>query len=665
MFAKLSLVSVLALVAAACGAHVQTGPTTAAPIPVAKGSGSCARVHPATATATPLAVRTGSTIALATLNQQTLAFTADEDDDAVHVVDVDARHELGETALDGRPSQLMFLPDGRLAVLLRDRAQIAVLEPGLNPGDLEKRCTVDVASEPVSLALTPNDATLLVTSGWGHALTAFDAAAMTKSFELPLAREPRAVIVSDDGKLAYVSHAVGAQATRVSLADRTVTPVVLREHEPNEENMRRHLKKQIAEAMKTGPAPDWLTSQLEAIDKRAHPSCQGYALAKSVEPGGRILAPQVLVDPGTAEQRAPGYGNDQSPTEDVDIAVIDVATGVPMTASLEKSSAQSRGGWNFDPRNVQAPPCILPRAAVMDPKTKSLLVSCLGIDEVIAYDALAASPARAERQRWGVSSGPSGLALESKKNRAIVWSQFDRAIDIIDLETGELRDDKGRPPSRAPRIVMAPNPAHTLTPSLALGRQLFHGVSDGRIARDGRACASCHPDGRDDALVWSTPDGPRRSVMLAGRTRGEGVRAHVQGAFDRLNGSGLKSIELDALIGYVEALAPPPALSNVGREAKVQQGATLFSFAGCQTCHSGPLATDGKRHDVSSKTDADRSAELVTPSLHFAGSTGPYFHDGRFKTLHELLTQTGDKMVHGLHLSDPELDALETYVSTL
>ena len=53
--------------------------------------------------------------------------------------------------------------------------------------------------------------------------------------------------------------------------------------------------------------------------------------------------------------------------------------------------------------------------------------------------------------------------------------------------------------------------------SIAQGRRLFHAVDDGRISSDGTACASCHPDGREDALTWSTPEGPRQTIMLAGR----------------------------------------------------------------------------------------------------------------------------------------------------
>jgi hypothetical protein len=44
---------------------------------------------------------------------------------------------------------------------------------------------------------TPDDKTLLVTSGGGRRLTAFETGLLAKSWDVPLAREPRAVTVTD------------------------------------------------------------------------------------------------------------------------------------------------------------------------------------------------------------------------------------------------------------------------------------------------------------------------------------------------------------------------------------------------------------------------------------------------------------------------------------
>jgi cytochrome c peroxidase len=212
----------------------------------------------------------------------------------------------------------------------------------------------------------------------------------------------------------------------------------------------------------------------------------------------------------------------------------------------------------------------------------------------------------------------------------------------------------------------------------ALGRILFHAAGDARIASDGRACASCHPDGRDDAITWATPEGPRRSIMLAGRTTQTApyswngnettLHGHLGNTFDRLSGRGVRSIELDALVTYISQMPAPTAQAGTDKDkAKVDRGRAIFasSEAGCSSCHSGANFTDGLNHDVGSKHKADRAGSFNTPSLHLVGGAGPYFHDGRYDTLSELLTRSDGQMGHTKHLSNGDLDALETFLRTL
>ena len=68
---------------------------------------------------------------------------------------------------------------------------------------------------------------------------------------------------------------------------------------------------------------------------------------------------------------------------------------------------------------------------------------------------------------------------------------------------------------------------------------------------------------------------------------------------------------------------------------------------------------------MKSKAKSDRDGDFNTPSLKFISGTGPYFHDGRYKTLNALLRDIDGKMGHTKHLSEPDLDALEAYLRTL
>jgi hypothetical protein len=165
-------------------------------------------------------------------------------------------------------------------------------------------------------------------------------------------------------------------------------------------------------------------------------------------------------------------------------------------------------------------------------------------------------------------------------------------------------------------------------------------------------------------------------MMLAGRVSSAApfswsgterdLQQHMAITFARLEGSGgLKGTELSALQVYVESLPTPPAQREV--DAKVAKGDAIFhsKAAGCTSCHSGSLETDNVRHDVQSKGAADDSGLFNTPSLRFVGGAGPYFHDGRYKTLRDLLADPDRTMGYTKHLSNGDLEALEAYLRSL
>ena len=68
---------------------------------------------------------------------------------------------------------------------------------------------------------------------------------------------------------------------------------------------------------------------------------------------------------------------------------------------------------------------------------------------------------------------------------------------------------------------------------------------------------------------------------------------------------------------------------------------------------------DGNRHAVGS------GPKLDTPSLRFVAGTAPYFHDGRYATLAELLEHSQGKMGWGKDMSQRDLSALEAFLLTL
>lgn len=667
--ARLGAFVISVILSAACGGstHTKDAKTASAPA-AARTSGSCAW-KPGTE---PIGrTGAGATLALAKVEGRRVAFIADEDAKAILTVDLDTHAELATTSLNATPGQVYVAKDGRVFATLRDRSELVVLGATKADAPLTTLCAAATPAEPVALAATPDDTRVVVTTGWGRKVAVYETTKLGHQVDVNVPREPRSVVVSDDGRTAFVSHAVGSVMSAIDLASSKTEAreISMRGFLPGEQKQTAMMKQMARFRFAKHDAADG------DLDKReeGHQSCQGFALAKSSAVGGRIFAPQVMVEPGDPDQRPDGYGDHNTQTETPAVAVIDEGTASPLSASMTIAQDGFAGMRSNDTRNEKRE-CLLPRAANVDPSSKTLLVSCFGIDAIVAYDATAARPLHAERRRWIVGSGPTGVVVDTEKHRGVSWAQFDRSISSFDLGTNDLVTDDKAFPVKTTRLSAL---AAKVPSDYALGRILFHAAGDGRISNDGRACASCHPDGRDDAITWATPDGPRRSIMLAGRVTKTApyswngsettLHNHLGNTFDRLSGKGLRSIELDALVAYISAMPAPPVAGETLDKAKVERGRQIFASkeAGCASCHSGADFTDGKNHDVGSKVKADRTATFNTPSLHLVGSTGPYFHDGRYTSLNELLVKSDGKMGHTKHLTNGDVDALATYLKTL
>jgi DNA-binding beta-propeller fold protein YncE len=642
------------LLLAACGGAGSKATGLNAQVGAQAAAGpKCARRAPGVGAARVDDARESNAVALAKLGDKTIAYVADDDDSVLHTVDVSSGREISTTPLAGSPSQVLVAKDGRVVVSLRDKNRVQVLEPTAQADKpLDNLCAIDVAAEPIALAATPDDSTILVTSGWGRTLTALDEEEMRVRYRVALAREPRSIVVSDDGSKAYVAHVVGSRLSSVDLRapEHPVRTVDMTGEDPN--------------LFRRGRG---VAGLLKGPQKQERMGCQSFALAKSMDPPGRVFAPQVLVDPGDGEQATSGYGDGFRPAEVASIGVIDEGTSEPLDSSLKLRPNEQ----NVSATNQKE--CLLPRSAATDPTHQSLFVTCMGIDSLVEYDAASADPRTAERRRWSVGAGPTGIAIDRTGQRAVVWSQFDQSIALV-----SLTDDAKSKPTM---IALSRKAKTAVEGDVTLGRKLFHTSGDPRISSDGRACASCHPDGRDDSLTWATPDGPRNTPMLAGRVgnhpggfgwlgSSDTVETHLTQTFQRLRGRGLETSEVAALEAYLTTMRAPAApVPMLGPEGdRVAHGKAVFESAetGCASCHKtdGTLA-DGDRHDVMSSAKADRDGKFETPSLRFVAGTAPYFHDGRFRTLRELLVGSDDRMGHTKQLSPEDLDALEAYMRTL
>ncbi len=486
--------------------------------PISRAPSSAMRVAPPRAVAAPAFLarvgshREGATVSLGAAVAETstanaganasananasegrsLVYVADEDENLLRVIDAKTQEELGATPLDGRPGQLLVLADGSIAVALRDRARVDVMVPSAGLREpFRARSQIAVAAEPVALALAPDDSTLFVASAWGRSVAFVDTSTMAVRERVALGAEARAISVAADGRHAYVSHVTGGGLSVID-ADGAV----------------RTLKLAAGEESFTGG--DTVSELKGRVAGQTYALVKGQGLTE-----GRLFLPQTLTFSGDPLVQSSGYGGDSSrlSAQVFNVAIVDetkgkvLAKSIVLPADADQDFVAQNTGTAAAKRR-----CLLPRGAAA--LGRELFVTCLGIDAVVAYDGASTRPRQAERRRFAVPEGPTGIAIDSATSRAFVWSQFARALSVVDLKSESAEGGN---------VQSAALPRHRQAVAddevVALGRRLFHAAGDERLSGDGRACASCHPDGRDDGLVWSTPNGPRQTPMLAGRTR--------------------------------------------------------------------------------------------------------------------------------------------------
>lgn len=602
----------------------------------------------------------GSEVIVAYAGTKTVAFVADADLSEIVAYDVGASKVLARTPAEGGPSQLVMAPDGTIFAAMRQRASVRVFRPGPTLGALQSAGEVSTSLDPVALALSPDAKTLAVACAWSHRVEGIDVAKRARAFSTDVPREPRGLVFFENGRKVAVAHAVGSNVSVVDAASGATNKVGL-------------VGTDVRAPIRESPFMDdsfgfiGLVGTPEPPAPEPRSAVQGFAIVRANVHGDEaVLLPEVMAATGRnvvitqadIPVRFSGYGISATPgsfTLPAHVAHVAVLRGgdlQPAAASMTLSDGR--------------PTCLLPRAAAVDDGTGSLFVSCLGVDSVFEYDARSANPQATQRQRWLVPSGPTGLAIDDRSRRLLVWSSFDKVLTTIDRD--------------APAVFAQVSPvvAHAPTP-FEVGRKIFHASTDPRLSGDGRACASCHPDGRDDGLTWSSPDGPRQTPMLAGRLAdtapygwtgaSKTVRDHLRHTFARLQGTGMEGKPLYALLYYCAKMKAPLRTAPDPRdEARVARGRAIFHSyeAGCSGCHSDDqVLADGEQHDVGSRARGDAFAEMSTPSLRFVGGTAPYFHDGRYATLRELLEKSDGKMGSTGHLNAVELDDLVAYLETL
>ena len=253
---------------------------------------------------------------------------------------------------------------------------------------------------------------------------------------------------------------------------------------------------------------------------------------------------------------------------------------------------------------------------------------------------------------------------------------IDQAVALAFLPNGDLLVQTRKPSLvvlhaaqnfTAPGTVIALQGAPVLDAALGL----FH-----RTTKVGLACASCHPDGREDGRAWQFVKAgvvvPLRTQTLTGGLsatgpyRWEGDFANlgqlISTLFEkRMGGDPLNPHQVQAIAEWIESLPTPAGTAGIDVAAAAKGKALYNSTAlGCSGCHSGPKMTN-------SETMSIGMCEMwQVPSLLGVSARLPLMHDGCAKMLKATLGPcAGESHNFKGKLNASDETALLAYLATL
>jgi YVTN family beta-propeller protein len=196
------------------------------------------------------------------------------------------------------------------------------------------------------------------------------------------------------------------------------------------------------------------------------------------------------------------------------------------------------------------------------------------------------------------------------------------------------------------------------------------------------SCHTCHVDGHTCCLTFDTLNDdsygtPKltpslHNVTHTGPWTWHGWQKDLSAAVTKsltqtMFGPAPTKGDVKALVAYLDTLTPPPHPSNASQGAAVQRGREIFhGKAACSRCHRPPYYTSPGLYDVKLEPDGSPYELWNPPSLIGLYDRGPYLHDGRAKSLADLLqAHHTSEMVGGRVLSEAERADLIAFLLSL
>lgn len=545
--------------------------------------------------------------------------------DTVSLVDVAYGEVLNEASCGRHPSAIAISLDGRhVAVSATYSGTLELFD--LDEGRLSASGTIEIGSHPVGVALASDGKTAYVALEAAAAVAVVDLQKKAVVDRIAVGRWPRYLALSPDG----TRLAIGTSGDQsVSVVDTSTRTMLFQE--PLQGLNIGHLA-----ASRDGKYvyQPWMIYRQNPIDARNIQA--GWVL------GSRI-----------ARVRLDEPARRQAMTLDERGKAVADPHGIGLTSDEEWLVCSASGTHEL-----------------LVYRLPGLVLQDFGgpgdhIDPVLAHDS---------RRYYRVPLGgrPMGLRIARDSRRVFVANYLDNSVQVVDLKRREVV-----------QTIAVGGPETTSL--VRLGEAIFY---DGRRSLDQwYSCHSCHYEGGTNATVMDTlNDGsirtfktvlPLHNVAKTEPWTWHGWQRDLHAAMrksltETMLGPKPTDDDVEALVAFLSTLETPPNPNrrSKGTEAEATtRGELVFKSekAGCANCHRGDCFTDGEIHDVGLGSPRDEYEGFNTPSLVGLYRRVRLLHDGRSKSLDDLLTgpHNPDRVTGQGELTDTERADLIEYLKSL
>jgi DNA-binding beta-propeller fold protein YncE len=566
---------------------------------------------------------------IAAIQGGALVAVVNPDQGSISVVDPDTLALQKTVSVGGEPHALLELADGTILVANYRAGEVVVVDPGSGSVVLRRA----ICAGPYGLAASPDGSSIFVSCEWDGTVRKLDPRSLASSILFQGLRRPRALAVV--GADVLVADYVGGLLHRIDPAG-----------------------KDSPTSLVPGSAPyrPALTKMSANLASAIVPAFGAVHVAHVLENNTGDQSEKVAADYGTVLDTNPKLN--------------------PVLTTLGSAAPVLYAEYDGGSRVYSGP------VAAVAFGSHYVLVAHVSTANVAVIDLSASSPEGRAVGTFDVGFGPAGIAVDASRNVAYVDNTLDGSVSRIDLGKPFAA---GAPVFAAEATLVRPLPSRFSAAAVS-GRQLFFDATNTHVTPSGVvACASCHPHGSDDGLVWfeQTPKisfRHRRTPHL-GNSKTPTAPFHWDGQFPTMSalvestmtnlmgGDGLL-VDVSTVQAYIDEVVLAPVLPPGDADA-VARGKALFDSRakGCSVCHSGSYLTDDEMHTVLMPMSLDPRDDIEvsnTPGLHGVFLAAPYFHDGRAATLEDVLTRPySAKMRYHAVLSAAEVGDLVAYLRSL